>query len=134
MFLLKSISKTTRKKLAHAYGELKGIFTDQEAWFLFKISAFLETFGWTVLIVGILFSHFKWPGYDYVLPLAGSIHGIFYLFYLFIVLFGHRSLSWGIWRFILAELISVVPYGALVLEQWIAHERKQQTRKSIPTH
>ncbi len=113
-------------RLQHSYDELKDIFTDKEAWFLFRMSAFLETFGWTVLIVGILFSAFSWPGHDFVLPLAGSIHGIFYLVYLFIVLFAHRSMSWSIWRCIFAEFISVVPYGALVFEMWVAYRRHHQ--------
>lgn len=105
------------------YGELDGVFTDSEAWFLFKASAFLETFGWTLLIIGILFSVNHWPGDDWILPVAGSIHGIMYLIYVFIVFFGHRSLHWSFWRFLFAEAISVVPYGALVFEWWIARRR-----------
>lgn len=106
------------------YNELDGIFTDGEAWFLFKASAFLETFGWTLLIIGIVFSVERWPGYDWILPVAGSIHGIFYLGYTFIVFFAHRSLRWGVWRFLFAEAISVVPYGALALEWWAARRRR----------
>jgi hypothetical protein len=53
---------------------------------------------------------------------------VLYLFYVFIVLFGHRSLSWSIWRFLFAEAISVIPYGALVFEQIIARRRKLRTK------
>jgi len=110
--------------LWRAYSALDNIFTDKEAWTLFKWAAFLETFGWTLLIIGIVFSYNKWAGHDAVLAVAGSIHGIFYIGYLFIVIFGHRSMNWSVWRFIFAELISVVPYGALAFELWVAHRRK----------
>jgi integral membrane protein len=112
--------------VATKYDVLNDIFTDKEAWTLFKLVAFLETFGWTLLIVGILFSHYKWTGYAYVLPIAGSVHGVLYLFYLFIVLFTHRSMGWGIWRFVIAEAVSNLPFGALVFELFIAQNRRRK--------
>lgn len=114
---------TFKQKLRKSYHELDDTFTDSEAWFLFKVSAILETVGWTFLITGILFSVFKWPGDSWVLAIAGSIHGIFYIAYMFIVFFGHRSMQWSVWRFLFAEGISVVPYGALVFEVWVARRR-----------
>ncbi|MDB5167672.1 MAG: putative rane protein [Candidatus Saccharibacteria bacterium] len=107
-----------------AYEALDGIFTDREAWWLFRAAAFAETFGWTCLIVGIAAVELKWPHDSAYIAIAGSIHGILYLFYLFIVIFGHRALKWSVWRFIFAELISVIPYGALVFELWVSHRRK----------
>lgn len=108
-----------------AYSALDGIFTDREAWGLFRLAAFAETFGWTCLIIGIIAVELKWPHNNVYIAIAGSIHGILYLFYLFIVIFGHRALRWSVWRFIFAELISVVPYGALVFELWVSHRRKK---------
>jgi len=113
-----------RQIATKAYDALDGIFTEREAWGLFRAAAFLETFGWTCLIVGIMALELKWPNSNAYLAIAGSIHGILYIFYLFIVIFGHRALKWSVWRFIFAELISVVPYGALVFEMWVAHRRK----------
>jgi integral membrane protein len=113
------------KLLKKAYAGLDNIFTDKEAWGLFKLAAWVETFGWTCLLIGIAAVIFKWPYSEDYIAVAGSIHGIMYLFYLFIVIFTHRSLKWSVWRFIFAELISVVPYGALVLELWVSHRRKQ---------
>ncbi len=107
-----------------AYSSLDGIFTEREAWGLFRAAAFLETFGWTCLLIGIAAVEQKWHYSNAILAIAGSIHGILYIFYLFMVMFGHRSLKWSVWRFIFAELISVVPYGALVFEMWVAHRRK----------
>lgn len=113
-----------KKTAERAYNALDNIFTDKEAWGLFRIAAFAETFGWTCLIIAIIGTKLGWPGNDAFIPVAGSIHGILYLFYVFIVIFTHRSLKWSIWRFIFAELISNVPYGALVFEMWVAHRRK----------
>lgn len=113
-----------KRSLSRAYTALDGIFTDKEAWMLFKLAAFVETFGWTCLIIGIISVELKWPFNDTYIAIAGSIHGILYLFYLFIVIFTHRSLRWSVWRFIFAELISVVPYGALVFEAWVSQRRK----------
>jgi integral membrane protein len=113
--------KTLAKR---AYAALDGIFTEKEAWLLFRLAAFVETFGWTCLLIGIAAVEWKWPNAKVYIALGGSIHGILYLFYLFIVIFAHRSLKWGVWRFIFAELISVVPYGALVFELWVAHRRR----------
>ena len=107
-----------------AYKGLDGIFSDKEAWALFRIAAFAETFGWTCLIFAIVATKLEWPFADTYIALGGSIHGIFYLFYVFIVIFAHRSMKWSIWRFIFAELISNVPYGALVFELWVARRRK----------
>ena len=107
-----------------AYAGLDGIFTDKEAWGLFRLAAFAETFGWTCLIFAIVASRFEWPFYDTYIALAGSIHGIFFIFYLFIVVFTHRSLKWSVWRFAFAMAISNVPYGALVFELWVARRRK----------
>jgi len=115
---------TIQKTAKRAYDALDNIFTDKEAWGLFKIAAFAETFGWTCLIIGIAAVKLQWPHNDAYLAVAGSIHGILYLFYLFIVIFAHRALQWSVWRFIFAELISVVPYGALVFELWVSHRRK----------
>jgi len=113
-----------RHQAKRAYVALDNIFTDKEAWGLFRLAAFVETFGWTCLIIGITAVELKWPRNDAYLAVAGSIHGILYIFYLFIVIFTHRSLKWSVWRFIFAELISVVPYGALALELWVSQRRK----------
>jgi len=113
-----------KARAKRAYKALDGIFSDKEAWGLFRIAAFSETFGWTCLIFAIVATKLNWPFADTYIALGGSIHGIFYLFYVFIVIFAHRSMKWSVWRFIFAELISNVPYGALVFELWVSHRRK----------
>jgi integral membrane protein len=108
-----------------AYDALDGVFSEKEAWGLFRIAAFVESFGWTCLLIGIAAIELHWLNARAYLAVGGSIHGILYLFYVFIVIFGHRALKWSFWRFLFAEAISVVPYGALVFEWWVAHRRKQ---------
>ena len=49
--------KETAKK---AYNALDNIFSDKEAWALFRLAAFLETFGWTCLIIGITAVKLHW--------------------------------------------------------------------------
>jgi integral membrane protein len=106
--------------------ELDAIFTDREAWFLFRWSAFLETFGWTLLLIGILFQVNKWPGDLWLLPVGGSLHGLFVIAYMFIAFFVHRSFTqkWSIRKMLLAEAISVIPYGALAFELYEAKRRR----------
>lgn len=106
--------------------ELDNIFTDREAWFLFRWSAFLETFGWTLLLIGILFQVNKWPGYTWLLPVGGSLHGLFVIAYMFIAFFAHRSFKqkWSIGKMLIAEAISIIPYGALAFELYEAKKRR----------
>lgn len=109
-----------------ALSELDGIFTDKEAWFLFRWSAILETVGWALLLVGILFQVMKWPGEEWLLPVGGSLHGTFVMGYMFIVFFAHRSFTpkWSIRRMLIAEAISVIPFGALAYEMHLARLRQ----------
>jgi integral membrane protein len=115
---------TIRSTAIKAYNALDNIFTDKEAWGLFRIAAFVETFGWTCLIIGITSVKLQWPQHEAILAVSGSIHGILYIFYIFIVIFAHRSMKWSFWRFLWAGAVSVVPYGALVFEAWVARRRK----------
>lgn len=116
---------TIRVRLHALYRQLDGLFTDREAWWLFRSAALLETVGWTLLIFGIIYKKLQLPAYDYVLPLAGSTHGVFVVYYVFIVFFTHRSLGWGIWRCLIGEAVNAVPYGALVFELWNARQRRK---------
>ena len=114
--------------MQRAYKELDNVFTDQEAWFLFRWTAFLETFGWTCLLVGILFQVNKWPGDSWLLPIGGSLHGLFVIAYMFIAFFAHRSFTpkWNIKKMLFAEAISVIPYGALAFEIYVARQRNRR--------
>lgn len=110
---------------------MDNVFTDHEAWFLFRWAAWLETFGWTCLLIGILFQVTKWPGDTWLLPIGGSLHGIFVIAYMFIAFAAHRSFhrKWSIKKMLLAEAISIIPYGALGFELYEAHYRKAYNNK-----
>ena len=117
---------TIWRHVAKSYRKLDTSFTDEEAWSLFKVSAILETVGWTLLITGIVFSHFKLPLYDWILPIGGSLHGMFVAYYMLITFFVHCSLRWSFRRMMVAEAISIVPYAVLFFELWVAHTRQQK--------
>lgn len=107
------------------YKELDTVFTDREAWFLFRWAAWLETLGWTLLIIGIVFQVNKWAGNEWILAVGGSLHGLFVIAYMFIAFFAHRSFArkWSFRKMLLAEAISVIPYGALAFELFEARSR-----------
>lgn len=108
---------------------LDSIFTDREAWALFKWTAWGETIGWTMLLIGILFRALGWPGESWLLPIGGSLHGMFVIAYMGAVFAVHRSFrrKWSTSKMIVAELINAIPYAVLVLEQLEAHHRTAKT-------
>lgn len=105
-------------------------FTEEEAWLLFRIAAFGEAVGWTLLITGILIKHYLTPGNDTAVLIAGQIHGMIFFAYLIAALGLYPSLGWSRWRAIVSLLASVPPYGTLAVEQWAAHKRHAHGFKS----
>jgi integral membrane protein len=106
------------------------LFTEKEAWYLFKFTAIGEAFGWTFLLYGIGSKRYKLPGYKFALPVGGSIHGFLFLAYLGIVISAYSSLDWSRAKGFLAILVSVVPYGSLVFEQY-ASAKRHETQKQL---
>jgi integral membrane protein len=98
-------------------------FTGDEAWLLFRIAAFAEAVGWTLLIAGILIQRYITPGNDTAVLIAGNIHGTIYLSYFVAALVLYPSLGWRRWRGLAAVLAGVPPYGSLLFELWMAHKR-----------
>jgi integral membrane protein len=105
-------------------------FTDSEAWNLFRLAAFGEAFGWTLLICSIVFKHYVTPGNNIPIDIAGQIHGTIFLIYIAAVVVLHPSLRWSPKRTLIAGLFSVPPYGTLVFEQWEARRRRAEAFKS----
>jgi integral membrane protein len=106
-------------------------FTDDEAWLLFKLAAFGEAIGWSILISGLLIKHFLTPMSNIPVLLAGQIHGILFLTYIAAAFILSPSLKWSPRQAIGAALCSVPPYGSLVFELWAAHRRKMARLKSL---
>ncbi len=117
------------KNLPKRYKEFTP-FTDGEAWFLFKIAAFAEAFGWTLLISGILCQKFITPGSKIPVLITGQIHGMLFLIYIVAAVVCSPSLGWSIKRTLMAGLFSVPPYGSLLFELWASSQRqKTELRK-----
>jgi integral membrane protein len=103
-------------------------FTDAEAWTLFKLAAFGEAIGWTLLITGIVLHDYIWVGNPYSISIAGQLHGILFLIYLTAVLILSPSLRWRSWQTLLAGICSVPPYGTLAFELFAASIRNNTSR------
>jgi len=97
-------------------------FDETEAWFLFRIAAFAEAFGWTMLISGILIS--RYTGSNFAAMFAGQSHGMLFLCYATAAFGLYPSLGWSRRRAFVALLASVPPYGSLLFEQWAGHARR----------
>lgn len=98
-------------------------FTTREAWILFRIAAFSEAIGWTLLIIGILIKQYITPGNDTAVLIAGNIHGTIYLCYFAAALVLYPSLGWKRWRGLFALLAGIPPYGSLLFELYESHRR-----------
>ncbi|HET8991889.1 MAG TPA: DUF3817 domain-containing protein [Candidatus Saccharimonadales bacterium] len=114
------------------YGYLKfRPFTDHEAWLIFKLAAYLEAIGWTLLIGGILVSKYLTPHSTIAVQIAGHMHGTLFILYIAAVAVASPSLHWKPVRIILAGLMSVPPYGTLFFEFWQSHLRQRQQRQYL---
>jgi integral membrane protein len=101
--------------------ETNAVFSDSEAWLLFRLAAFGEALGWTMLISGILcerYFHTRVP-----VILAGRTHGVLFLLYAVAALGLYPALRWSRKFAVIAVLASVPPYGTLVVEQWTSYRR-----------
>lgn len=101
-------------------------FTDKEAWAMFRLFAFIETAGWTLLISAIIYRKFDLPFDTILVSLAGTIHGLFFALYFVFVLVTARSMMWGFWRVTGALLAGMPPYTSFIYEKIMAHHRKTQ--------
>lgn len=105
-------------------------FTEAEAWTLFRIAAFAEAIGWTLLIAGILITKYLTPGNNDAVFIAGNIHGTIYLAYFVAPLVLYPSLGWSRYKGIAAVIAGIPPYGSLIFEQWAAHKRRSHGFKN----
>jgi len=105
-------------------------FTEREAWGLFRIAALAEAVGWTLLIASILIRRYKLLGYKIAIPIAGQIHGTFFIIYFGILFITYTSLGWSRKKFIVAIMAGIPPYGTLVFEQWNSKARRTRLVQS----
>ena len=104
-------------------------FTEAEAWTLFKLAAYGEALGWTILITGMALGHFLHSGLPVLI--AGQFHGVLFLIYFAAAALLSPSLSWPPKRILTAIISGVPPYGSLIFELWQAHNLKLSRLNTI---
>jgi len=109
--------------------ESSRLFTDREAWFLFRLAAFGEAVGWTLLLIGLGLKQFVVHGSDVPVKITGQFHGTLFLLYLVASIILYPSLGWRRRWAVLAVAVSVPPYGSLVFEQVAAYLRHRKQLK-----
>ena len=105
--------------------------TDREAWRLFQIAAVSEALSWILLLIGILIKYVIHPGNDTWVAIGGSIHGTIFLGYAVAVLGLFRILRLSFWQVLFAAAASVIPFGTLIFERWLAAKRAKAERGSF---
>lgn len=100
------------------------IFSEQEAWTLFRLAAIAEACGWTLLILGIGFEKYVLPGNHISVLIAGRIHGLLFSLYALSAVGLYPALGWSRKKAFVALLASVPPYGSLAFEQWAKYMRQ----------
>lgn len=107
-------------------------FSDADAWMLFRLAAFTEAIGWTLLISAIASRRLGMPGADIAVSIAGTMHGVFFLCFFVFLLVTARSMAWGPWRIVAGLAAGNVPYASVVFERIMAwHRRKNPV--TVPT-
>lgn len=106
------------------------IFSEKDAWSLFRLAAICEACGWTLLISGILCKRYITVGNNVPVLIAGQIHGLLFLGYVVSVVVLYANLGWSRKRMLIAGMASVPPYGSLIFEQWAAFKRRSQALKT----
>jgi len=100
------------------------LFTESDAWLLFRIAAIAEAVGWTLLIIGIGLTSYVTHGDRTYVIVGGRIHGMLFFGYLAACVVLYPSLGWTRLRALFALAFSVPPYGSLLFERWMTHRRR----------
>lgn len=108
--------------------EHNSVFSEQEAWSLFRMAAFAEAIGWSLLITGIVLEHLT--GSHAPVAVAGRIHGMLFLSYMVAAIGLYPNLKWNRWAGIVALAASVPPYGSLIFEQVAGYLRSNRHARS----
>jgi integral membrane protein len=111
-------------RLAFSRFENNKIFSEEEAWAIFRLAAIAEACGWSLLILGILFERYLTPGNHTLVLVAGRIHGLLFSLYALSAVGLYPALGWSRKKSLVALAASVPPYGSLVFERWAAHSRR----------
>jgi len=106
-------------------------FSDHEAWALFKIAAYAEAVGWSLLIFGIIWESYIMPGSHEFVAVGGRIHGMLFVAYIGAVLAFAPSMRWSFPQTILGGLMSTPPYGSLLFEFFVSKQRSYKSAQTL---
>ncbi len=109
-------------------------FSEEEAWFLFKLGAIAEACGWAMLLTGMGLQRYMLHGNPAPVLIAGQIHGILFLLYALAGLGLYPCLGWRRGKALIATLASVPPFGSLLFEQWASRVRGRQHLQMYGTY
>jgi integral membrane protein len=116
-------------QILHRYEKSK-LFSEIEAWNLFRLAALSEAVGWSLLIIGVIINHYNLPGHSISIIIAGQIHGTIFLIYFAVLLAVYGSSGWSRKKIIIAALAGIPPYGTFVFEQWASYDRQHKLAKA----
>lgn len=105
--------------------ETNDVFSEHEAWFLFRLAAIGEACGWTLLISGIAYGRYIVPGDHVAVLVVGQIHGMLFFGYALAAIGLYPNLHWSRTKSFMALLASVPPYGSLLFELWASYVRRK---------
>lgn len=115
--------------IGHRFEQNK-TFDEADAWMLFRMAAFAEAIGWTLLIAGILCERVWLPGNHAPVAVAGRIHGMVFIAYAAAAAGLYPNLRWSRWRALAAVFASVPPFGSLIFEQWASYIRRSDQART----
>ena len=98
-------------------------FSDADAWMLFRLAAFVEALGWTLLVSAVISRKLGMPGADIAASMAGTVHGVFFLYFFVMLLVTARSMEWGPRRIVGGLAAGNIPFASVVFERMMAWHR-----------
>ncbi len=119
-----------RHKLARIYNSMHW-FSDADAWMLFRLAAFTEAVGWTLLISAIAARKLGMPGADIAVSMAGTVHGVFFLCFFAVLIVTARSMEWGPWRVIGGLAAGNLPFASVMFERVMSYHRKKYPKRIL---
>lgn len=101
------------------------VFTPSEAFRLFILAALAEAIGWAMLLVGMVIHYYGLPGQAISIPIAGQIHGTFFIAYFIVLIAIYPSIQWKRISFLSAIMAGILPFGTLFFELWASRNQKK---------
>ncbi len=128
---MKSLPTKKKHFLRRAYDKMH-LFTDKEAWGLYRFAAFVEAGFWVFCIATFIYGAAGLPLAESVVAYGRSILGTAYGVYAIFVILIARSLEWRIGKVLLALIAGALPLGSIVFERLMGRHRKLHPKYIAP--